>query len=212
MSVPVTLTVRGTFAPASLEAARTLHNATAGSPPGIEMARSLGDLSHIVFTPRTATNELLFLDVWTEAEGIQKMFSHPDVQKSGAQLFSARDAMVWMPARGAFTYHLPGEARFLGMIRGSIASPEHAIERFAAADARAIRDARRRGIVSHQLFIRLGAPGEPAELLGLDGWATEAGMVEHYADATHLQAVAPAFAGKPDASTWQRAPGAWSEW
>jgi len=214
MSVPVTLTVRGALASAcaALEAARTLHNATAGSPQGIEMARSLGDLSHVVYVPRTATAELLFLDVWCDADGIAKLFANPAVQKSGGELFASRDAAIWMPARAAFGYHLPGEGRYLGMIRGPIASPEKAIELFAAADARALRAARLRGIVSHELFIRVGAPGDAPELLGLDVWSSEAGMMEHYADQTHLQAIAPAFSGRPDATTWERAPGAWSEW
>ena len=55
---PVVLTVRGTLVPASLEAARVLHNDTAGSEQGIAAARSLGDLSHKVFAPASRATKL----------------------------------------------------------------------------------------------------------------------------------------------------------
>jgi hypothetical protein len=221
MSLPVTLTIRGTLAPPTLEAARTLHNDTAGSPQGIAAARALGDLSHKVFAPPNGApnhGELLFLDVWCDAPSIGQFFGNPDVGKQAASLFSARDAAVWMPAGGAFVYHLPAARdaarRFVGMVRGPIASPEQAIERFAAGDARAVRDARRRGILSHELFIKLPFPGDsgPVELLGLDVWSSFEGMTEHYADATHMAALGPAFTGKPATSIWEQAPGDWSEW
>ncbi len=44
------LTICGTFAPPSLEAARRVHNQTAGAPEGVVAARVLGDLSHMVYS------------------------------------------------------------------------------------------------------------------------------------------------------------------
>ena len=218
IELPVTLTVRGT-AILSGDAMRTKHNETAGSPQGIAAARSLGDLSHKVFAPLggdARPDELLFLDVWIEAAGIGKFFSHPDVQAQGAQLFKHKDPTVWMPARGSYSYALPAPRdradRFVGMIRGPIASPEKAIEIFKAVDCKAVADARKRGLLSHELFIKLGPPGEPLELLGLDIWCDETGMNTHYEDATHMKDLAGAFSGKPSASTWRQAPGNWSEW
>jgi len=78
------------------------------------------------------------------------------------------------------------------MARGPIKSPEQAIEAFASIDIKAQRDARRRGLVSHQLFIKLQAPGDstPLEILGVDWWCDFDGMTEHYNNATHMAGLA----------------------
>ena len=218
IELPVTLTVRGTTTKVG-DAQRTLHNDTAGSPQGVAAARALGDLSHKVYAPLggdAKPDELLFLDVWVDPAGIGRFFSSPEVAAQGAQLFVAKDATVWMPARGAYCYSLPAPRdrsdRFVGIVRGKIASPEQAIEIFKANDARAVGEARKRGQISHEIFIKLGPPGEPLELLGIDVWCDEAGMNAHYGDPTHMSALGGAFTEKPSASTWKQAPGLWSEW
>ncbi len=218
IELPVTLTVRGTSVRTG-DAMRVLHNETAGSPQGIAAARSLGDLSHKVFAPLggdAKPDELLFLDVWVDPAGIQKFFAHPDVAAQGAQLFKHKDPTVWMPARGSYSYSLPAardkHERYVGIVRGPIASPEQAIEIFRAIDRGAVADARKRGLLSHELFIKLGPPGAPLELLGIDVWCDRAGMDAHYDDPTHMQGLGKAFTGEPSASTWQQAPGMWSEW
>lgn len=216
----VVLTMRGTLVPRDLEAARALHNETAGSVPGMTAARALGDLSHQVYAPgpgsAPAAGELLFVDRWVEAEGIMKFFANPEVQGQADRLFSERDATVWMPARGSYSYALPAPrskpGRWLGMVRGPIASAEQAIEVFAAVDRGGQRDARRRGLVSHEIFIELARPGDPLELLGLDLWCDAEGMAEHYADATHMRGLGSAFAGAPRTSVWEQPRGEWSEW
>ena len=45
------LTIRGTLSPDTLEAARKVHNQTAGNPDGVAAAKSLGDVSHMVYVP-----------------------------------------------------------------------------------------------------------------------------------------------------------------
>ena len=225
MTLPVTLTVRGTLVPKTLEAARILHNDTAGSPQGIAAARSLGDLTHKVYAPclrspeaGATAGELLFLDVWCDAQSIGKFFSNPEVQRQGGTLFTQKDATVWAPARGAYSYHLPANRdrnqRFVGIIRAPIASAEKAIEIFASVDEKSVRNARLRGILSHELFIRAAAPGDasPLELLGIDVWSDYDGMAEHYADTTHVSVLGGAFTGPPATSVWEQAPGTWSEW
>ena len=221
---PVLLTVRGQMAPKSLEEMRVLHNRTAGSGPGIAAARSLGDLSHLVYAPfaspmsNAQPGELLFLDIWQSPKGIMDFFSNEQVQQQGAKLFSARDATVWMRAEGSFSYALPAARgkndRIAALIRGPIASPEKAIDTFRAVDIDGQRDARRRGLLSHEIFIKMSAPGDtsPPELLGLDIWSDRAGMAEHYGDATHMKALGNAFTGAPNPSIWEPAPGEWSEW
>jgi hypothetical protein len=220
---PVLLVVRGTLVPRDLEAARVLHNETAGSVPGMNAARALGDLSHQVYSPGPGTKqsnarpgEVLFVDRWVDADGIMKFFSAPQVQEQAGRLFSDRDASLWMPAREAFTYALPAPRnkpnRWVGMVRGPIASAEHAIAAFAEVDRGAQRDARRRGMVSHEVFIKLARPGDPLELLALDLWCDVDGMIEHYSDAEHMRGLSPAFSGTTAASAWEQPKGDWNEW
>ncbi|HWE60423.1 MAG TPA: hypothetical protein VHB98_01805, partial [Chloroflexota bacterium] len=96
------LAIRGTLAPASLEAARTLHNQTAGAPQSVEAARSLGDLSHMVYVPLghqgDGTGEFLILDIWHSLEGLNAFFANPQVQEQAGQIFDSRDPAVWTPA------------------------------------------------------------------------------------------------------------------
>ena len=123
-----------------------------------------------------------------------------------------------MPAKGAFTYNLQAAAskpeRYVGLIRGPITSPEAAIAIIRAADQKAQRTARARGLLSHELFIKLNAPGDkaPLELLGVDLWCDAKGMGEHYSDPNEMKALEGAFSGAPTASVWQQAPRLWSEW
>lgn len=218
------LTVRGKYLAPTLESCRVIHNDTAGSQAGIAAARSLGDLSHKVYAPLPSpqssakTGEVLFIDWWQDPKGLMDFFANEEVQMQGTKLFTSRDATVWMPAKGAFSYNLPAAAgkteRFVGMVRGPIKSPEAAIAIFRNADLKAQRTARARGLLSHELFIKLNPPGDssPLELLGVDVWCDAKGMGEHYGDPNEMKALEGAFSGKPDATVWQQAPGQWSEW
>jgi hypothetical protein len=215
----ILLTVRGTPIAADLEATRVLHNETAGSPQGIAAARSLGDLSHMVYMPvadrGAAPNELLFIDFWETAKGIGDFFANPMVQQQGAKLFASKEPTLWMQARGGFSFDMPAPSqaagRYVGMIRVPVTTPEAAVATFAAVGARNLRDARRRGQMSHQILFKLAAPNEPAELLGLDLWSSLDGLGEHYR-ADHMKELGSVFAGKPITSVWQQAAGKWSEW
>ena len=216
----VLLSVRGTLKPTSLEAAKRLHNETAGSAPGIAAARALGDLSHKVYVPvpgpGESDSELLFLDVWQTAEGLGQFFSNPVVHEQAGNLFSTRDAAIWMPARGAFGFNLPAPTgkteRYLGIVRGLVTSPEQAISAFRSSISPHIADARRRGQLSHELFFRLPMPGESTapELLGIDVWYDPEGMQEHYGKLSGYEA---AFTARPDTSVWREpSGGGFSEW
>ena len=96
------LAVRGTPVSASLEEARKIHNATAGAPQSIAGARSLGDLSHNVYTPygESASPELLFIDFWNSLSGLGEFFQNKMVQEAASQLFASRDGVVWARAEG----------------------------------------------------------------------------------------------------------------
>jgi len=218
----VFLTVRGTLVPKTLEAACKVHNETAGSPDGIAAARALGDLSHKVYAPvpmpgmSAKEGELLFFDWWKSAEGIGTFFSDPRVHGMASKLFSEREGVVWMPARGALGFDLPAPAsrgeRYVGVVRGPVASPETAIETFRAVLSGKLSDARKRGQLSHQLFVKIPMPGASAEpeVLGVDLWCDAEGMKQHYGELTGYQ---KAFSAAPQASVWtQASAGIWSEW
>ena len=216
----VFLTVRGTLVPSTLEAGCRLHNETAGSAEGIAAARSLGDLSHKVYAPvpglGAKDGEILFFDWWKTAEGIGTFFSDPRVHGMASKLFTEREGVVWMPARGAFGFDLPPPAskpaRFVGTVRGAVGSPEEAIDVFRKVLSGKLSDARRRGQLSHQLFVKMPMPGAPAgvEVLGVDHWCDPAGMKEHYGE---LSGYEKAFQGAPQSAVWQQATGGvWSEW
>jgi hypothetical protein len=214
-SETVLLTIRGKHRAPSVEAARELHNGTAGLPESIAASRALGDLSHKVYVPaKEGDDELLILDVWRDPAGIQAFFSDHNVQAGGARLFSERDPVVWMPAAGSLSFHLPapigkGE-RFVGILRARVKSPQEAIAAFRESVVKGLSDARRLGQIGHEIFIRLGSPSDPAELLGVDLWFDAAGMMEYYQK--HMGGLAGAFAGAPATSVWKQPVGHWIEW
>ncbi len=219
---PVLLTVRGTHRPSTVEEARALHNQTAGSPEGVAAARELGDLSHKVYTPANAgkhssakPGELLFMDVWTTAGGIQKFFSNEHVNAQGEKLFTGKEPAVWMSAAGSFTFNYGAPKkrgdRYVGILRAKVKSAEASIAGFNEMSHGALAVGRRRGQISHDLYIKLGPPNEPVEIMGVDLWHDLEGLQEHYSDQTHMSGDL-GFAGPPSATVWEQAEGDWSEW
>src|SRR5262245_10014773 len=103
------LAIRGTLAPSTLEAARSIHNATAGAQANAAAAQSLVDFSHMVYVPLDehtgGAGEFLILDVWNNLAGLNQFFANPQVQEQAGQIFSARDRVVWVPADGFLSYH-----------------------------------------------------------------------------------------------------------
>ena len=101
----------------------------------------------------------------------------------------------------------------LHQIAGHEGDPQKTIDVFRTVHEANIADARRRGQLSHQLFIRLPMPEQsgPLEAIGLDLWADAAqGMNEHYASLSGYEA---AFSAKPQTSVWEEpANGTWTEW
>jgi hypothetical protein len=214
------LTVRGKSAHATAEQARSVHNATAGNPVGVEAARSLGDLSHQVFTGCTdaQAGELLFIDFWNSLSGMGHFFSDPQVQAGADQLFSSRDAPVWsaLSGFGGFNLTVPSSRQVtgVGLIRVTVSSLDKAADAFTAYTAATVNRSRRHGIVSHSVWTRVPDPGEqPAqEVLGVDMWMDAQQMSRYYDLGLGFDHLGPVFAGAPDTSIWQSAPGDWTEW
>jgi len=216
------LAIRGTLIPSEEEAARKIHNETAGNEAGVAAARSLGDLSHKVFVPAKGipgdrpANELLILDVWNNIEGLNTFFANPQVQHGGSLIFKSRDPVVFTPAPDLLAFNLPApmprQARYVGTVRGMVKSREQARATLNASTAKAINSARKRGLVSHNMYYRLGQPGQPdsLELFGVDVWFDLNGMGEHYAAEGDL--MKELFVSQPSTGIWEQPGGTWVEW
>ncbi len=238
-------TTRGTLSPSTLDEARALHNSfvTGGPQPGIEIARSLGDISHNVCTPAEGTGsqsgakpgELLFIDYWTSTDGMETFFANPFAQQAADRLFSSREESEWTPAPGAFTFGVPTPAgtpaRFQGIMRAPVRSADDATAVLGKLVWASLSAARRRGQLSHALFVRpanaaaarpasnarrgpsesLAGPADPAEILAVDTWLTLDGLKEHYADEAAMSGLGQALAGPPTTSVWAPASG-FAEW
>ena len=224
-NLPVLLTIRGTRSVKDIDAARKLHNETAGSDQGIAACRALGDLSHKVYVAASdagklndaQSSELFFMDVWKDADGIQKFFSNPQVVEQGGRLFSEKEPGVYMPATGAFSLHLPvpmaRTERYIGILKGKVKSPEAAINVFGEGLMAGLGEMRKAGLVSHELYVKLGPPSADgsAEILAYDVWADLKGMLAAYGSEA-MNGLGKVFVGKPSGSIWKQAPGAWNEW
>jgi len=222
-----------------------MHNAfvTDGPQPGIEVARSLGDLSHNVYTPAEGKDrllgakprELLFIDYWADPSGMEQFFSNPLAQEAGDRLFSSREESEWMPAPAAFTFQVPAKAgtptRFVGITRAPVRSVEDVTAKLSRLVSTNLRASRRRGHLSHGLFVRLAsvvaarpasnarrnrggsvvASTGPAEILAVDFWSAFEGLKDHYGDATRMSALDDALTGPLAVSVWEQVNG-FSEW
>src|SRR3954468_2534932 len=154
------LAIRGTLAPATLGAAREIHNTTAGAPANVAAAQALGDLSHMVYVPTggpgAAPGEFLILDVWNRLDGLNQFFANPHVQAQAGQIFTARDPVVWTPAPGFFSYHLPApdgkNERIVAIVRGPVRSQAQAQAVHNAIVAGQMSKARRAGNLSHVAY------------------------------------------------------------
>lgn len=216
------LTIQGTLSPKTLAEASAIHNQTAGNPDGVAAARSLGDLSHMVYLPieqsTTAAGDVLFMDLWNNIEGLNTFFANPDVQKGGDLIFSKRDPVVWVPAEGFYTYHLPApygkNDRYVAMVRGIVNSREEAMAINNQIVAGGINSARMAGDLTHDAYFRLVAPGEPEslEFLAIDVWMDGAGMATFYQNPDFQNGVMKLFSAPPTISTWVQTTGDWFEW
>jgi hypothetical protein len=161
-------TTRGTLSPTTLDEARSMHNAFvgAGSQPGIDIARSLGDISHNTYIPVEETGklstaspgELLFIDWWADSNGMEQFFANPFAQEAGNRLFSERVEAEWMPVPAAFTFQVPAKAdapaRFVRIMRAPVRVVSDATTALAKLVSANLGASRRFGHLSHQLFLR----------------------------------------------------------
>lgn len=216
------LAIRGTLKPESLEAARKVHNETAGAPENVAAARGLGDLSHMVYTPASQSSlgadEFLILDLWNKPEGLNQFFSNPQVQEQAGLIFTDRDPVVWAPADDFAGYHLPAphakNDRIVALVRGTVKSREAARSAHNALVSGLENKARLAGVLSHDAYFRMSPPGEPEslEFFSVDVWMDGEGMGGFYQDPEFGAGFQELFTGEPTTSVWTHPAGDWVEW
>jgi len=220
------LTIQGTLSSPTLEAARTIHNQTAGDPNNVAAAQSLGDLSHMVYVPiagmasqsQSGAGGFLILDVWDSMEGVNQFFANPAVQHQTGQIFATRDPAVWAPADGFLSYNLPApygqNNRIVTMVRGKLRSLDQGKAIHNTIVASHIGGARRSSDISHQAYLRLAPPNSPEalEFLAIDVFLDAAKMGEFFANPAFQQALGELFAAAPVDSVWIHPSGDWVEW
>jgi hypothetical protein len=100
------------------------------------------------------------------------------------------------------------------MVRGTATSLDAAREAMNEAWRQRILAAHRHGLQSHEVFIRLAAPGsaEAEDILGIDTWSTPSGMSTVYDDPAFRQSLYGMFASPPKTWRLRRPTGEWVEW
>ena len=220
------LTIRGTLSSSTLEEARKIHNMTAGDPQGVAAAKSLGDVSHMVYIPLPheghtkpeGAGEFLIMDLWHSIDGLNTFFADEHVQQGGNMIFSQRDPVVWTPAAGFTSFHIPApfgcNERVVTVVRGTVPSKEEARQMHNTAMAKTISKARKAGILSHEAYLRLAAPDSPQalEYFGVDVWMNGEDMGEYYGDEEFLETFNHFFTAEAADSVWVHPKGDWTEW
>lgn len=216
------LSIHGQLAPKTLESARVIHNETAGAPANVAAARSLGDLSHMVYVPidhnSPEAGEFLILDLWNSAEGLGKFFADPHVQEGGGMIFSQRDPVVWQPAEGFISYHFPAPTgkneRYVGIVRGPVKSQAEARAVHNELVGMSVNQARLNSSLSHEAYFRMLPPGSPesVEFFAVDVWSDAEAMMRHYDAPGFMEGLSKMFTAEPMATVWVPPAGSWVEW
>jgi len=220
------LTIRGNLAAATLEKAREVHNLNAGTPANIAAAQSLGDISHLVYVPMPHeghapakdAGELLIMDFWNNLDGLNTFFADPHVQEGGAMIFSQRDPVVWAPAQGFASFNIPApfgkNERVVIVARGTVKSMAEAQKLHNSSITKTIGKARKLGMLSHEAYFRMAAPGTPEalEFFGVDVWTSAEGLGDFYSDEDFLAGFNEIFTAEAADSAWMHPQGNWVEW
>jgi hypothetical protein len=100
------------------------------------------------------------------------------------------------------------------VVRGTATSLERAQDAMNTLWSKRVNEARKLGLVSHEVFVRLAPPDSTAapEIIGVDMWSNREGFNQIYADPSFMQSFDGVFTAP--AATWilQRPAGDWVEW
>ena len=99
-------------------------------------------------------------------------------------------------------------------MRGTVNSVAEAKELHNTAMTRTISKARKFGMLSHQAYFRVAAPGSPEalEFLGVDVWMSAEGLGDYYGDEDFLAGFNHIFTSEVADSVWVHPEGDWTEW
>jgi hypothetical protein len=216
------LSIRGTLSSPTLEAARKIHNSTAGAPANVAAAQSLGDVSHMVHVPMDkpdkGAGEFLILDIWNSMDGLNKFFANPTVQEQAGQIFTQRDPVVWAAAEGFVSYHIPApfgkNDRYITTARGTVKSVDEARKLHNDSTIKTLSKARKAGNLSHEAYLRMADPGSPEalEFFAVDVWTGPEDMMSFYDDPEFLAGFDHIFTAEANTAVWLHPKGDWVEW
>ena len=133
-------------------------------------------------------------------------------------IFTERDPVVWAPAQGFTSYHIPApfgmNDRFITTARATVRSLEEACELHNKAVSKTASKARKAGNLSHESYFRMAAPGSPEALewLGVDVWMRPDEMMSLYEDPEFLEGFDHMFTGEANVDVWAHPKGDWTEW
>lgn len=151
-------------------------------------------------------------------EGLNNFFANPTVQEQAGEIFSQKDATVWAPAEGFYSYHLAApygkNDRIVAMVRGTVASRADAMALHNLIVASQMSVAHAAGDISHDVYFMVTPPGEPEslEFLAVDVWVNAEGMGKYYSNPDFQAGVLKLFTAAPTVSTWNQTMGEWVEW
>ena len=144
-----------------------------------------------------------------------QFFADPQVQKGGEMVFKSREPVVWAPSPGLPRVNLPAPVgrndRYVGLVRGPVASRAGAEQILLEATRKAVNRNRAKGLLSREWFFRADQPNS-LEAIGVDIWFDAQGMQAVYADPQEMAPLANLFTARPATSVWKRPEGQWVEW
>ena len=162
--------------------------------------------------------EFLIMDLWYSMEGLNTFFADKHVQEGGAAIFSQRDPVVWAPAEGFTSFHIPApfgmNDRIVTVARGTVKSMAEAKNLHNTVMTKTISKARKAGMLSHQAYFRMAAPNSPEalEYFQVDVWMSGEGMEDYYGDEEFLEGFNHFFTAEASDSVWVHPKGDWIEW
>jgi hypothetical protein len=165
-----------------------------------------------------SAGEFLILDIWNNLDGLNQFFANKDVQDQAGLIFSQRDPVVWTPAEGFYSYHIPAphgkNDRYVAVVRGTVRSVSEAQALHNEIIGQHVNATRMAGDLSHDAYLRMAAPGSPEalEFMAIDVWMDAAGMAKTYEDPQLGEAFGKLFTAPPTTSAWVHPAGEWVEW
>ncbi len=166
-------------------------------------AQGLGNVGHAVFLDVAMSQDVLDVDTWDDAKGLQQFLSNPQVQKQDAQLFASMPTVTVAVARpgwygwGSFSRTLPngGGPAYVAVLRGKLAHDEAtsaSIHNQGAMQAQSA--AMGAGDLAHIPYLDTA---DPTAFLVIDEWSNPMAPMQLYGSADFQKAFGALLVGAP---------------